>query len=360
MLECVLVRFPVWQLFLPFWVACTSSSRSVPQQWLTVPQASRITDLCAKVQCVPHATEGVVIVDGKLVAGGKELTPRFASIQSFDVSLDRREIAFSAKRRGNFDIGLVSLDGSEIHWVPEDPADETEVQWAPRGNKVSYIVHTKVGDVVRTVHVPTAMQLSVDFPYSRIRALAWEPKAERYSVVITSPEASERIESMNYNGEARRVEVAPDTRLNVVTEPISGALMLRPPTLRYGERVPLVVWISEQPFEWNDARGMLIRIARVACAILPNAPDSAFWSAVNAIPWIDGTRVYVVFGGGQAILPVRTGGIACPPQSTKCIVPSDDSGYRIRGNQVLVPRAVVESFAAFWIAQQLKDSNAVR
>src|SRR5439155_20935863 len=112
------------------------------------------------------------VVDGKLVIEGKELTPKFAAIQSFDVSLERREIVFSAKRADNFDIGLLSLDGSEIHWVPEDPADETDVQWAPRGKKDSYGVVTKAGDVVRTVHIPTAVQLSVPFPYAAVRTLA--------------------------------------------------------------------------------------------------------------------------------------------------------------------------------------------
>src|SRR5260370_13839656 len=140
-----------------------------------------IGDLCARVECAKSATRSVTIVDGKLVSDGKDLTPQFAAIDSFDVSLDRKEIVFSAKRKDNFDIGLVSLDGSDIHWVPEDPADEVGVQWAPRGNKVSFILHTKTGSIVRTVHIPTATPLSVDFPESQIDSLDWEPHAERFA-----------------------------------------------------------------------------------------------------------------------------------------------------------------------------------
>src|SRR5581483_8198065 len=115
-------------------------------------------DLCTKVQCVPHTNSGVRIENGRLIAGDKALTPQLPAIQSFDVSLERREVVFSAKHTDNFDIGLVSLDGSDIHWFPSDPADETDPQWASRGNKVCYIVHATSGDVVRTVHVPTATQ----------------------------------------------------------------------------------------------------------------------------------------------------------------------------------------------------------
>jgi hypothetical protein len=304
-------------------VACATSKPVA-----VAPSAARISDICARVQCVARAAADVKVVDGKLVAGGKELTPAFKAIQSFDVSLERREIVFSARRSDNFDIGLVSLDGSDIHWIPEDPSDETDVQWAPRGNKVSYVVHTRVGEVVRTVHIPTATQLSVVFPYATIRAVAWDSAAERYSVLLSSPDASDRIESVKYNGEGHRVDVPPEVSLNVATGPIGGALVLRPASIRYGEKVPLVVWISDPPYRWNDARAMLLSNSRVACAIMRSVPDAAFWSAVDETPWIDGKRVYVMGGRSE------------------------------RGIQV--PHAEVESSAALWIAKQLKDSNGVR
>ncbi|HJT17524.1 MAG TPA: hypothetical protein VJ853_09060, partial [Thermoanaerobaculia bacterium] len=191
------------------------------------------------------------------------------------------------------DIGLVSLDGSDIHWVPEDPADETDVQWAPRGNKISYIVHARTGDLIRTVHVPTSVQLSVDFPFTTVRSLAWDKEAERYAVVLTSPDASDRIESMKYDGTARRTDVAPKTKLDVAEEPFAGALLMRPSTMHYGEKLPLVIWVADPPFVWNDKLGALMRDKRRACAIMRSAPDAAFLNAVRAVPWIDSSQISV-------------------------------------------------------------------
>ena len=253
--------------------------------------APKRLDPCAVVQCMPHDTASVRIVNSRLIAGDKALTPQFAAIQSFDISLERREVVFSARRADSFDIGLVSLDGSNIHWVPADPADEIDVQWAPRGNKISYIVRMKAGDVVRTLHVPTSTQLSVAFPYATIRALAWDRAAERYAVVISSPDASDRVESMKYSGEDRRIDVPPDERLDVAEEPVAGGLLLRPATMHYGERLPLFVWVADPPFVWNAKRGALMRKQRVACAIIRRAPDDAFWAAVRATPWVDTSRV---------------------------------------------------------------------
>ena len=243
--------------------------------------------------CVTASPDAVHVVNGQLFRGRTALTPRFAAIDSFDVSLERREVIFSAKRTDNFDVGLVSLDGSEVHWIPEDPNDETAVQWAPRGNKVSYIVHTPTGDIVRTVHIPTSAQTAVDFPYASVRSLRWDPAGERFFVVLTSPDASERTESMRYGGEERRFEVAPKTTLDVAIEPLAGGIVLRPSQLRYGEKLPLVVWIAPRLYEWSDARGALLQRDRVACVIVTKPPDEAFWTAVRAVPWIDASKPLV-------------------------------------------------------------------
>src|SRR6266487_4042891 len=85
-------------------LACTTTLKPIPDAWRTVPEAPRITDLCARVSCAEKPKSGVRVVAGKLVNGEKELTPAFPSIQSFDVSLDRGEVVFSAKRDDNFDV----------------------------------------------------------------------------------------------------------------------------------------------------------------------------------------------------------------------------------------------------------------
>jgi len=327
--------------------ACTTSLAPVPAAWRTVPEAPKITDLCARVTCAerPKSTSTIRVANGKLYNGERGLTPEFAAIQSFDVSTERGEVVFSAKREGGFDIGIVSTEGSQINWFPAERADETDVQWAPRGNKASYIVHTPRGDVVRTLHIPTSAQLSVEFPNARVDALAWDPPAERYAVIVESPDASQRVESAKYSGEDRRTLVPPAQKLDVAAEPLAGALLLRPPNLRYNEKLPLVVWIDADPLRWSDARAALMRNARVALAVVSKEPDEAFWTEANGTKWIDAGRVFVVNG--------RRAG-------AKSLV--DDAGmpdgfYRIEGTEVRA--AKVQSIAAGYIAHEL-NTNGLR
>src|SRR5438270_9260030 len=156
---------------LLFLAGCASASMTIPPAWETVPAAAFQGDYCLFFDCAINPLPANIRVwRNQLFKGSKALTPVFVAIDSFDVSFERKEVVFSAQRKDNFDIGLVSMDGSDIHWIPEDPADEVRVQWAPRGNKVSYILHTATGSIVRTVHIPTATPLSVDFPNTEIRS----------------------------------------------------------------------------------------------------------------------------------------------------------------------------------------------
>lgn len=327
---------------------CASSSIPIPAGWQTVPQAALVGDYCARVSCAAKAQSAIHVSENRIINGSKGLTPAFSAIDSFDVSLDRKEVVFSARRKDNFDIGLVSMDGSDIHWVPEDLVDETDVQWAPRGNKVSYILHTLTGSIVRTVHIPTATPLSVDFPQTQIDALAWEPKGERYAVVVESPEASQSLQEMTYEGEKRREVIPPSAQLNVSIEPIGGLLVMRPNDLHYNEKLPIVLWLDPHPFAWSDARAALMRNARVAIAIAPRGND-AFWDEIAKTAWIDATRKYVVNPAtqqpGNAAATFITAGPAIP-----------SGRYRRAGNTVSVPPAVVQSFAAAWIADDLKGT----
>jgi hypothetical protein len=271
-------------------------------------------------------------------------------VQSFDVSLDRGEVVFSAKRGDNFDVGLVSTDGSDIHWIPSERVDETDVQWAPRGNKVSFVVHTPRGDVVRTVHIPTAARLSVDFAGAQVDALAWDPPAERYAVIVESPEASQRIESVKYSGEERRTVVPAAERLDVTAEPLAGALILRPSAIRYGETLPLVVWIDDHPLRWSDARAALMRNARVALAVASQSPDAAFWNEVSKTKWIDQKKIYMVT---NSALSTQHSALKTIIEDTT--VP--EGFYRDEGTVVRVGK--VQSFAAGYIAHEL-NTNGIR
>jgi hypothetical protein len=322
-----------------------ASTLPLPKGWESVPAAAAIGDYCAAFQCAAKAQAPAVHVAGnRLFNGDKALTPELAAIDSFDVSLSRKEIVFSARRKDNFDIGLVSLDGSEIHWVPEDPSDEVGVQWAPRGSKVSFILHTKTGSIVRTVHIPTSTQLSIDFPQTQIDALAWEPQAEKFVVVIESPDVSQRMVAMTYEGQKRQEIATPSTRLDVSIEPVGGVMVMRPNAVRYNERLPLVVWLDRSPFAWSDARAALMRNARVAIAIAPEVSDT-FWSEIGKVAWIDSKRTYVVNGQPRGAATVIKPDPALPPNR-----------YIRRGNTVSVSPAVVQSFAAAWIADDLKGT----
>jgi hypothetical protein len=334
---------------------CASASLPLPEGWDTVPRAATVGDYCTRVTCAAKPQTAVHVAGNRIFNGDKALTPAFEAIDSFDVSLDRKEVVFSARRKDNFDIGLVSIDGSDIHWVPEDPSDEVGVQWALRGNKVSYVLHTVTGSIVRTVHIPTATPLSVDFPETQIDALAWEPHAEGYAVVVESPQASQSLQAMTYAGEKRREVIAPSARLDVSIEPIGGALVMRPSAMHYGERLPVVLWLDPHPFAWSDARAALMRNARVAIAVAP-AESTTFWNEIRQIAWIDSTRKYVVNPATQQPENPATQ----QPSNPATLIAADASvpagRFTRRGNTLSTPPSVVQSFAAAFIADDLKGT----
>src|ERR1051325_4687723 len=187
---------------------CASSPPEIPQAWLSTPAAATL-----ELRSSPPEKRSPIRVEShRLYNGEQAVTPAYEAVDSVDWSEDRGEAVFSAKRKDNFDIGLVS-DGTRINWVPEDPADEVAVQWGPRGNKGSFLVKGRAGDVGRAMQVPTASLLTVDFPYATVRGLVWSPDGERSSVAFDSVDASEQVETMHYAGSERRVTTPPAARL---------------------------------------------------------------------------------------------------------------------------------------------------
>ncbi len=279
--------------------------------------------------CASAPPPGIRIEHNRIMRGDKALTEAFAAIESFDVSESRGEVAFSAKRNDNFDIGLVSTDGSPISWVPADPSDEVGVRWAPRGNKIGYIVRTKLGDVVRTVHIPTAAALTVDFPNAKIESLTWDATGDQFAVRYSTPDASSRVETMTYAGKQRTITTKPAQELDAVVETFApGAISIRPRDLRYNEKLPLVIWVDDEPYAWSDARAELMRSARVAVVITRSFGDF-LWIVADDTAWLDASRAFVVNGGVSR----RDGTVAVAP-------------------------AVVPSFAARFIAEELKRTGS--
>ncbi len=348
---------PRLSLLLPVaLVGCVSTAPAIPRAWMSVPAAARVGTvgfdekgslLTAPELRQPLLADGPIrFVGTKIFNREKELTEAFPAVESLDFSESRGEVVFSARAQRGFDIGLVSSDGSPVNWVPQDPADEVAPQWAPRGNKVSFIVRGRLGDVVRTVHIPTAAQLSVPFQNGRIHARAWDTEGQFYAVAYSTPEASDRVEVMKYGGEERSMPVPPAVRLDVDVEPFApNALVLRPRDLRYDERLPVVIW-SASDFAWNDARGALLQASRVACIVTTEYGDQ-LWTRIAATPWMDPDRAYLV-GTGES-QPTNAKAVVIQPDPAVT-----DGHYERRGNVVAVSPAAIQSFAAGFIADHLK------
>jgi hypothetical protein len=153
---------------------------------------------------------------------------------------------------------------------------------------------------------------------------------------------------MTYAGEKRREVIPPASRLDVSIEPIGGVLVMRPNDLHYGEKLPIVLWLDPHPFAWSDARAALMRNARVAIAIATRGNDT-FWDEIAKTPWIDAAREYVVTPAPEH-----------PANPAATLITADPAippgRYRKAGNTVSAPPAVVQSFAAAWIADDLKGT----
>lgn len=343
--------------FLVLLAGCASGLSPIPDAWKSPPPARTFSQaelrrtvintspVARSASDLAEAAEVGVITDAegaRIYRGNTPLTPPYRQIESFDVSLDRREIVFSARRDSNFDVGLVSLDGSQVNWIPEEPADEVAPRWAPRGNKASFIVRNKAGDLIRTVHIPTAFQLIVDFPFGIVRGLAWDDDGERFAVAWETADAPQRIETMKYDGVGRRIAVPPAIDLGLNVTPVAGGLMLRPDSMFYDERLPLVLWVTNgEKKAWSESRGALMKDARIAVLVLDGPPDASVMNAISEIAWIDRKRIFAV-------------GARVPGTVSIVGDPSIPAGFHRRTPEVIsVHPSGVESLAAGWIRGQL-------
>ena len=319
-------------IFFSLLLGCTST-QPIPDTWMSAPETTASPR---------RMIDGPVrLLNGQLWRGDKPVTDAFAAIDSFDYSESRDEVIFSAKKGTSFDIGLAAGDGSKTNWLPAEAADELAVQWAPRGNKVSYVVRAKGGDAVRTFHIPTSFHYVVDFANTAtIHSLTWDAAAERFTVVYSTLDASERTESIHYNGSARRTEAQPKTKIAADLLPFGpDAYVLRPHDLRYDEKVPVVVWVSDR-LAWSEPRAALMRDARVASIVVTRTPDEAFWKTVRETAWLDPSKLYVVNGrADNAVSFVADERIPA-------------GRYRRTGNVVAAAPAAIQSVAAGYIADQ--------
>jgi len=239
-------------------------------------------------------------IDRMTADGTKAVSAVFPKIDSFDLAPRGEELALSAQRNGSFDVAIASTDGKTMNWIPADAADEVGVAWAPRGNKVSFLIRRPDSTLVRSVHVPTSFQLTFDSPLETVRALAWEPRAERLAMILDGPAVSPGVDWVEYSGANREALLPHGTKLGREPERIAfgtaDAIVLPPHTVRYGEKGPPVVVPQNEPPGWGHTvpdpappggRLLLMRPADWA----EGAPLAQL---LSGFPWADADQVVVI------------------------------------------------------------------
>ena len=118
--------------------------------------------------------------------------------------------------------------------------------------------------------------------------------------------------------------------------------MLRPESMSYNERLPLVVWVTNgETNAWSDARGAMLAKARMATLVIDRPPDAALLAAIAETEWIDRDRIFAV--GARVPSAVSIVGDASIPAGF----------YRVAPEVISVHPSGVESLAAGWIPSQL-------
>lgn len=307
--------------------------------------------------------DAIVTVNGsgavrKVVGDLKEL-------ESFAVSPDEKDLVLSSRRASGHDVALVALATGKVDWIQPDPADEVGVTWAPRGNKVSYLMQTFSGPVIRTVHVPTGFQLPVELLMRHVTKLAWDPKAERFAVVSSSPSASDRIDVMKYNGEERVVARPPDATVTGEPErlPSGGGegVLIRPASLLYHRRYPLTVWLSSDPSRWSAARTEGFRESMNGMIVTRRSNLTArFWEAIAGIPWADPRAITIV--STEPVTKKVADGYAARLPGVRIVAPAAPgskasvTGLRGRG-ELIVFRTHGKDVVEFEAARQLRQKR---
>ncbi|HEY0787542.1 MAG TPA: hypothetical protein VGE86_02790, partial [Thermoanaerobaculia bacterium] len=276
----------------------------------------------------------------------------FAAIDSFDVAPDGTEVDFSARRESGFDVGLAAVDGSETRWIGPDPLDERIVHWAPRGNKIAFAIETPAGAIVRSVHIPTGFQVSAPLSMTRIRDLAWDPAAERLALLVTSADASERVETMRFDGTERRTAIEPGARAEAADQlaGVPGAALFNPPAVRYNERLPLVIWeTGEGAFAFHEGRARLQQNRRIGSIVVSRGATERpmFWEAIAELAWVDPDRIFVVADAFDE---------AAIPGDVRATVLTRE-GETARSDRVAIVRSgpgSLEDFAVLWLGERLR------
>lgn len=226
-----------------------------------------------------------------------------APIDSFDLDPKGGQLAVSASHESSYDVALVRTDGSsaEPTWIPGDALDERMVRWAPRGNKVAFVISGPSGSIVRSVHVPSGYQVSASVHGATITALEWEPKAERFAVALTSPTVSSEVDTMTYAGEQKIVEWrGRSIEREPMPLPLRAEVVFPPTSIKYGQSYPvLIVQERGKANQWSDSVAAAVAAGSVGAVGTAESGDSLtkLVGDLKNLPWVDGERIYLLSEG---------------------------------------------------------------
>lgn len=305
---------------------------------------------------VEHGDAGESIVTLAADGRDKRVAGPFRSIDSYDVSPEGTDIAFSASRSGGFDVAIVSATGGGPRWIYPDPRDERRVIWAPLGHKIAYVVESIDGSILRSVHVPTGAMVEVSFPWTRIDSVAWMPDARRIAVAESSVLTSSHVELVHYDGSGRQEVVPPVKRLVASTDLLPNsdprAIVIPPLRPRYGVRDPVVIRVADGGAAgWSDGQAAILGRTGAGMIIVRRGVSSLggrFWKAVDSLEWVDRDRIFVVENDA--------GSLGSMPSGVTVLV---SGGRRGRG-VVIVPadsETDFEDAAASWIIRSVEGKS---
>lgn len=256
---------------------------------------------------VEKSAEGERVIRVDATGTRFPLTDWYPAIDSIALDPKAKEVAFSAKR-DSFDVALVSVAGGAVNWVGPESTDEFGVTWAPRGNKITYVVKQYGGTTFRTVHVPTGYQVGADFPEVHAESVAWEPQAERFAVIASSPLAAPHVQTIRYAGEERKTIVAPSLTREGMIEPLVvggvAAVQVTPP-IRYGRKYALVVVKTASPLAWNEVAAEALAEGKAGVLLVAATAElnARFWQEAADLPWVSERPLFIAGSGSTDVIP---------------------------------------------------------
>ena len=121
----------------------------------------------------------------------KPVTTENQIIESFDVSMDGKWLAFDSDRNGNQDIFRVPLAGGEAELLTSDPADDFQPHWSPDGREIGFHTFRNGNRDLYVMSASGAEQRPVVATAATERDVGWSPDGKRMSYASDATGRSE-------------------------------------------------------------------------------------------------------------------------------------------------------------------------